>query len=235
MKLQALYHDRCIMSVCRQVPMLTPPPLAKSRSRRSQSINAIACISQPACRRKSRSRFRCAALLQTLAGLAGNEESRDNPHLARNRTLGVVIVDHGSKRDEANSALLEFGRLYTQACRHDIVEVAHMELAEPSISQAIRKCVERGASHIVVAPYFLSRGRHVQSDIPRLAEEAQAEHPGVQVQVAEPIGALLLPLPMSRREPEECGVAASRWLRDCLDCMRRPRSTLHSIVSRVLR
>jgi hypothetical protein len=41
--------------------------------------------------------------------------------------------------------------------KRDIVEVAHMEIAEPTIEQAMRNCVQRGASKVIVAPYFLSR------------------------------------------------------------------------------
>ena len=36
-----------------------------------------------------------------------------------------------------------------------IVEPAHMELAEPSIATAFARCVERGATTVVVFPYFL--------------------------------------------------------------------------------
>eukprot|EP01033_Poteriospumella_lacustris_P010875 gene10875-7734_t len=52
------------------------------------------------------------------------------------------------------------------------VEAAHMEMAEPSIAQAYGKCVSRGAEHVVVHPFFLSQGRHVQDDIPQLVQEA---------------------------------------------------------------
>lgn len=41
---------------------------------------------------------------------------------------------------------------------------------------------------MVVAPYFLSRGRHIQEDIPALVAEAQQQFPGVTCQIAEPIG-----------------------------------------------
>jgi sirohydrochlorin ferrochelatase len=34
------------------------------------------------------------------------------------------------------------------------------ELAEPTIKEAFGKCVEQGASRIIVSPYFLSPGRH---------------------------------------------------------------------------
>ncbi|PRW60575.1 sirohydrochlorin ferrochelatase-like isoform X1 [Chlorella sorokiniana] len=63
-----------------------------------------------------------------------------------------------------------------------------MELAEPTIAQAVARCAAAGAQRVVIAPYFLSRGRHVQQDIPSLAAEAAAANPGVECVVAEPIG-----------------------------------------------
>jgi sirohydrochlorin ferrochelatase len=85
--------------------------------------------------------------------------------------------------------LNEFAVVFEKCSKHKIVEVAHMELAEPSIRAAVLACVRRGATHVVVVPYFLSRGRHVQADIPRFVQEVQAEVTHVPLQVAEPIGA----------------------------------------------
>lgn len=64
-----------------------------------------------------------------------------------------------------------------------------MELAEPSIGAAVAKCASEGYKKVVVAPYFLSRGRHITSDIPAMVAEAQKAHPGVACVIAEPIGA----------------------------------------------
>lgn len=84
--------------------------------------------------------------------------------------------------------LLDFCQLYQQITQHRIVEPAHMEIAEPSIAQAIGRCVEAGASRVVVAPYFLSRGRHIQDDIPAMVAAAREQYPGITCSIAEPIG-----------------------------------------------
>ncbi len=101
---------------------------------------------------------------------------------------GVILVDHGSTFDEANRTLLEVVRTFREATGTGIVEPAHMELAEPSIAQAFARCVEQGAKRVVVHPYFLSPGRHSTADIPRIAAEAAAGHPGVGVTITEPLG-----------------------------------------------
>lgn len=102
--------------------------------------------------------------------------------------IGVILVDHGSKRDEANAMLDEVARRFQEATGAAIVEPAHMELAEPTIAEAFARCVDRGAREVVIHPYFLSPGRHSTTDIPRMAAEAAAAFPDVAYSVTEPLG-----------------------------------------------
>lgn len=56
----------------------------------------------------------------------------------------------------------EFVRMYREETGRPIVEIAHMEIAEPSIEVAFGRCVEQGATLVAVSPFFLSPGRHWQ-------------------------------------------------------------------------
>jgi sirohydrochlorin ferrochelatase len=102
--------------------------------------------------------------------------------------LGIILVDHGSRRDESNDMLLDVVREFAHATGLPIVEPAHMELAEPSIATAFGHCVAQGAKTVVVFPYFLSPGRHWHDDIPRLAGDAAQTHPGIRYLVTAPFG-----------------------------------------------
>ena len=103
---------------------------------------------------------------------------------------GIIIVDHGSTRAESNEMLEEISWLFSKRFGHkyDIVEPAHMELAEPSIGTAYFNCVQRGAERIVVAPFFLGPGKHWNYDIPRLTREAAANFPETKYHVAPTLG-----------------------------------------------
>tara|TARA_A100001234_G_scaffold215234_1_gene219785 strand:- start:38395 stop:38790 length:396 start_codon:yes stop_codon:yes gene_type:complete len=103
---------------------------------------------------------------------------------------GIVIVDHGSKRDESNAMLERVAKLFADKYSHQykIVEPAHMELAEPSIETAYERCVERGAQNIIICPFFLSRGKHWKEDIPSLANNAAKKFPHTKYHVALPLG-----------------------------------------------
>jgi len=103
---------------------------------------------------------------------------------------GIIIVDHGSRRDESNRMLEEVAALFARrfAQLYDIVEPAHMELSEPSIGTAYDKCVARGATRIIVCPFFLGPGKHWTADIPRLTAEAAHKHPHTEYHVTMPLG-----------------------------------------------
>ena len=103
---------------------------------------------------------------------------------------GIIIVDHGSRRDESNRMLERVAELFAERFRgrYAIVEPAHMELAEPSIGTAYGNCVHRGATRIVVCPFFLGPGKHWTADIPRLAAEAAQKHPHTEYHVTMPLG-----------------------------------------------
>lgn len=101
--------------------------------------------------------------------------------------VGLIVVDHGSRRAESNQMLEVMAGMVADAVDYPVVEPAHMELAEPSIATAFDRCVERGARVIVVAPYFLLPGKHWDEDIPHLVEQAAQKHPGIPFLVTAPL------------------------------------------------
>jgi sirohydrochlorin ferrochelatase len=110
--------------------------------------------------------------------------------LVHDAAIGLIIVDHGSRRRESNDQLLAVADAYRRSRSRQIVEPAHMELAEPSIATAFGRCVEQGAKLVVVFPYFLGPGRHWSEDIPRLVAEAARpfDAAGVRHLVTAPLG-----------------------------------------------
>jgi len=100
----------------------------------------------------------------------------------------ILLVDHGSRLDAANAVLEHIAEALRRRVGDAQVEVAHMELAEPTLADALERCVAGGAREVVVVPYFLGPGRHTTGDIPRLVEEASAAHPDVALRLAEPLG-----------------------------------------------
>ena len=101
----------------------------------------------------------------------------------------ILLIDHGSRRSAATERWSDVaGRVKTRMGDGAIVEPAPTEIAEPPIEQGFARCVEQGASLVVVHPFMLARGRHVQEDLPRLVAEVAAQHDGVRFALAAPLG-----------------------------------------------
>ncbi len=100
----------------------------------------------------------------------------------------LLIVDHGSRRAEAHEHLEWIAERVREADPECSVYVAHMELAEPSIQNAIDQCVADGNREICVHPLFLLPGRHSAEDVPRLVEAAASRHAHLEVRITEPLG-----------------------------------------------
>jgi sirohydrochlorin ferrochelatase len=79
-----------------------------------------------------------------------------------------------------------------------------MELAEPTIAAAYARCVERGATRVIVCPFFLGPGKHWTTDIPGLAAEAAARHPQTTFRVAHTLGVDDLILDLLAKRVAQC-------------------------------
>ena len=101
----------------------------------------------------------------------------------------MLVVGHGSRREEANRDVQEAARRIAGRGGFALVEAAFLEIAHPDITEGFARLVERGARHVVVHPYFLSPGRHTRGDIPVEVRAAAERHPGVTYQITEPLAA----------------------------------------------
>lgn len=100
----------------------------------------------------------------------------------------ILLMAHGSRRAEANQELFDLaGRLIREG-RYGIVEASFLELAEPDIVAGGRTCVARGASVVLMIPYFLSAGVHLNRDLVEARDNLAGEFPEVEFRLGPPLG-----------------------------------------------
>lgn len=109
--------------------------------------------------------------------------------MSEDRKAGVLIVGHGSRREEANDDVREAARCIGKRGGFALIEAAFLEIERPNICEGFARLIARGAQNITVHPYFLSPGRHTRGDIPVAVREAAAQHPGVNYRITEPLSA----------------------------------------------
>lgn len=99
----------------------------------------------------------------------------------------IIIFAHGSSVGSANDAVRSVAVQMARTEGYEMVGAAFLELESPTLEEAVRQFVERGAGRIVVIPYFLTPGAHLQRDLPRIVSGISSVHTDVEIQVTEPL------------------------------------------------
>lgn len=102
--------------------------------------------------------------------------------------VAVVVAAHGSRADAAQDAHREVVAALDARIEPPATP-AFLELAEPSIPQAIDAALAAGATTVLVLPYFLHPGRHLGDDLPAIVADASARHPDRRIRLLDSFGA----------------------------------------------
>jgi sirohydrochlorin ferrochelatase len=100
----------------------------------------------------------------------------------------ILLMAHGSRIPEANDAVREIAAMVQNMTGYDIVEVSFREQHFPNIQQGIDACVTKGAERIMLVPYFLYMGAHVQEDLPEEMARARERYPRVTFAMGTHLG-----------------------------------------------
>lgn len=134
--------------------------------------------------------------VETLCSRAGGRrvhgvETKNAAPGDRPRTSGhtaVIILGHGSRAEDANDGMYQVIECL-QAKRPEFRFMAgFLEINSPSVPEAIDKCAESGAERVILLPYFLHLGNHVQKDLPKILNEGRKRHSHVQIILAAHLG-----------------------------------------------
>ncbi len=68
-----------------------------------------------------------------------------------------------------------------------LCETAFLDPVEPTLAHAVRRLVDRGATNILVIPYFLTLGLHLQRDLPAIVTRLSRIYEGMEIRVTPPL------------------------------------------------
>ncbi len=100
---------------------------------------------------------------------------------------GYIVFAHGSSVESANDAVRAMAADLARQGGYEAVETAFLEGGKPDLRGAVDVLAGCGIARIVVIPYFLTLGLHLQRDLPRLAQEVRAVHPDLEIQITPPL------------------------------------------------
>lgn len=129
-----------------------------------------------------------------------NLQSDQNQSGSLEDRTAVLLIAHGSRRAAANQDLLQLADLISSRHQYHFVGVSYLELAPPTIIDGGRLCVERGATRVLMLPYFLSAGVHVVNDLEENRTQLATEFPDVKFVLCPHLGLhpLMVDIVMSR-------------------------------------
>ena len=96
----------------------------------------------------------------------------------------VVLVGHGSKLEHSGEALKQVCESLRKKEPDTFFQVAFLEITSPSIPEAVDLCFKQGADEVIIVPYFVQSGKHVNQHIPQIVSEIQARHPAKSIRLA---------------------------------------------------
>jgi sirohydrochlorin ferrochelatase len=104
-----------------------------------------------------------------------------------NSKRAVILIGHGSRAAGADE---DMERIADALRRTDggVVELCRMGGRGTPFAEVFETCVRRGATEVIVIPYFLHFGVHLRQDIPEMLREALAKHPEVRLVLGKHLG-----------------------------------------------
>lgn len=108
----------------------------------------------------------------------------------------VIVAAHGSRQKASAAEVAALAKKLDNKVKTDgsnnIHQVVHafLQFCDPSLEMVIQKLADSGVEEMVIFPFFISAGSHVQTDIPRAVETARHKHPNVRFHITRHLGVL---------------------------------------------
>jgi sirohydrochlorin ferrochelatase len=101
-------------------------------------------------------------------------------------STGIVVFAHGSRVESANESVRTAAAALARLGSFR-VEPAFLELGTPDLEGAVLQLLAQGVTNVVVVPYFLTLGLHMERDLPRLIADISSKHKDLQISVTDPL------------------------------------------------
>lgn len=123
----------------------------------------------------------------------------------------VILLGHGSRVEKAGGDMERVAAILKERHGFPMVEYCFMSRLPPHFPETLAALAGRGATWVLVIPYFLHTGLHIRLDIPEMMQQEAAKYPGLRLQLGGNLGYddILVEL-VRKRIGESLGVADVR-------------------------
>ena len=101
---------------------------------------------------------------------------------------GIILFGHGARDSRWREPFDRLADLWRQQHPGAPVELAFLEMMQPSLEEAVAKLSTQGATQITIVPVFFGQGGHLRNDFPVLLDACRVKFPAVTLTATHAVG-----------------------------------------------
>lgn len=100
----------------------------------------------------------------------------------------LILFGHGARDSRWREPFERLAELWKLQHPDTLVELAFLEMMQPTLEQAVASLEQKGISQIVVVPVFFGQGGHLRNDFPALLHACQEQFPQITLSATPAVG-----------------------------------------------
>jgi len=100
----------------------------------------------------------------------------------------IILFGHGARDVRWREPFDRLAALWKAQHPDALVQLAFLEMMDPSLEAAVTSLASAGASDIVVVPVFFGQGGHLRNDFPALLNFCQEKFPSLKLSATLAVG-----------------------------------------------
>jgi sirohydrochlorin cobaltochelatase len=101
---------------------------------------------------------------------------------------GIILFGHGARDIRWREPFDRLASLWKAQHPNAPVELAFLELMEPSLEEAIASHAGAGTTEVLIVPVFFGQGGHLRNDFPVLLSACQQKFPAITLSATQAVG-----------------------------------------------
>ena len=100
----------------------------------------------------------------------------------------IILFGHGARDSRWREPFDRLAQLWQAQHPNTPVELAFLEMMQPSLEEAVSSLSVKGATQITIVPVFFGQGGHLRNDFPVLLEVCQKQYPTITLGATPAVG-----------------------------------------------
>ena len=100
----------------------------------------------------------------------------------------IILFGHGARDSRWREPFERLATLWRSQHSAIPVELAFLEMMEPSLQTAVASLISKGIAEISVVPVFFGQGGHLRNDFPVLLADCQKQYPHIRLSATPAVG-----------------------------------------------